>query len=216
MISDDFLLHLRSAQQIASSIQAQLASAGSDRDCDHRQTLASRADSPAISEPAEWGNESSRRIPNIVLGQYAIRSALATLSPSLAMSYEQVQSDLSDPYRSSWAGTAHEIREVLINLLRTLAPDEVVESQAWYSQEKGSVGPTQKQRARYIMLQNGAGSREQEVVQNAVSSEDRIATLVRATYSRSSDAAHRTKDRVEVERIARYFDALAHDLLDIK
>ena len=42
-----------------------------------------------------------------------------------------------------------------------------------------------------------------------------IGDLVRATYTRASDAAHRTKDRREVRRIVRYFEAFAHDLLDL-
>lgn len=144
-----------------------------------------------------------------------IHAALLLVSEPLASSYAQVKRDLQDVSRSSWAGSAHEIREVLSQMLRMLAPDESVEHQDWYVQDEGTRGPTQKQRARYILGQRNAGSREQETAKHAVDTEDRIADLVRAIYSRSSDAAHRSKDQVEVSRIVTYFDAVARDLLNV-
>jgi len=145
-----------------------------------------------------------------------IYKALLGLSEPLAKSYMQVKIDLEDDSRSSWAGTAHEIREVLATLLRILAPDADVISQTWYYQEEKTSGPTQKQRVRYILQENGAGSKEKEVVDLATKLEEMIGDIVRATYSRASDAAHRFKARKEVARIVKYFDAFANDLLDLE
>ena len=46
--------------------------------------------------------------------------------------------------------------------------------------------------------------------------EEVIGGIVRATYSRASDAAHRFKARKEAARIVKCFDAFASDLLDIE
>lgn len=144
-----------------------------------------------------------------------IQTALAKISPALGRSYSQVNSDLLDKNRKSWAGTAHEIREVLTTLLRTLAPEDDVIKQSWYKQEKDSSGPTQKQRVRFILLQRGAGSKKIEAVAEVSDLDDLIANIVRATYSRASDAAHGLKERQEVIRIVDYFDVFALDLLDL-
>lgn len=144
-----------------------------------------------------------------------IYRALANLSEPLAKSYAQVKTDLQDSSRLSWSGTAHEIREVLATMLRLMAPDALVTARSWYRQEPNTCGPTQKQRVRYILEQHGAGSKEREVVEQVTSLEDRIGSLVRATYSRASDAAHRSKNRKEVSRIVNYFEAFAHDLLNL-
>src|SRR5512138_3260970 len=84
--------------------------------------------------------------PTIPASGSEIFKALSRLSEPLANSYIQVKMDLDDSSRSSWAGTAHEIREVLTTLLRILAPDEKVTAQKWYRQEEKTSGPTQKQR----------------------------------------------------------------------
>jgi hypothetical protein len=126
-----------------------------------------------------------------------------------------VKVDLEDVTRTSWAGAAHEIREIVATLLRLQAPDAEVIRQPWYRQEPNTSGPTQKQRVRYILQQQGAGSKQREVVQEISVLEERIGDLVRATYSRASDAAHRMKGRTEAVRVFRYFEAFAHDLLNL-
>jgi hypothetical protein len=142
--------------------------------------------------------------------------ALNELSEPLASSYLQVKKDLDSPSRISWAGTAHEIREILATLLRLLAPDGEVKTQKWYAQEPNTSGPTQKQRVRLILQRNGAGSKAEEVVTQVVRLEDMLGDLVRATYSRASDAAHRFKTKREVKRILTYFEAFATDLLNLE
>lgn len=146
----------------------------------------------------------------------ALYHALLDISESLGNSYMQVRLDLDDPTRTSWAGTAHEIREILTTLLRLKAPDSEVKAKAWYRPEPNTSGPTQKQRVRYILQELGGGSKQVEVAEQISMIEDKIGDLVRATYSRASDAAHRMKGRTEAKRLLRYFEAFAHDLLNLE
>ena len=137
------------------------------------------------------------------------------MSEPLASKYAQVKLDVGTTDRLSWSGSAHEIREVLRGLLETLAPNQAVATELWYVQDESMSGPTPKQRVRYILRTRGSGSKEQKVAEQVDVMEDKIGDLVRATYTRASDVAHQTKDRREVRRIVRYFEAFAHDLLDL-
>jgi len=142
--------------------------------------------------------------------------ALNNISTTLGNSYSQVITDIQDAQRVSWAGTAHEVREIIATLLRTIAPDDKVKKESWYKQETNTSGPTQKQRVHYILKTRNAHSKELEVVEQITKLEDMIEDLVRATYSRASDAAHTHKSRTEVVRLLRYFEAFALDLLNIE
>ena len=144
-----------------------------------------------------------------------IYNALALLSQGLANSYAQVKTDLNDTSRVSWAGTSHEIREILRSVLEILAPDTEVKAQSWYKPEKDAKGPTQKQKALYILRKRNAGSKIQEVAAQVDTLEEMVAKLVRSLYSRASDAAHGMKDRGESRRILNYFEAFIYDLLDL-
>ena len=141
--------------------------------------------------------------------------ALLNLSEPLARSYLQIRLDLIDGDRISWAGTAHEIREILRGILHILAPDAVVKEQPWYVQDRNTSGPTQKQKTRYILEQRRSGSKEQEVVQQVETIEEMVGNLVRGMYNRASDAAHGFKGHKEAQHLFRYFVAFAHDLLDL-
>ncbi len=144
-----------------------------------------------------------------------IYDALLQISEPLANCYAQVKMDINDQSRLSWVGTAHEIRHLISILLQKLAPDVDVISQSWYEQDKNTSGPTQRQRVRYILGQHNAGSKEQKVTEQIVNLDEMVERLVRAIYCRASDAAHRFKSREEIIRILRYFDAFAHDLLNL-
>lgn len=144
-----------------------------------------------------------------------IYKALLDISIPLGRSYLQVKMDIQDPHRHSWAGTAHEIRQIISSLLEALAPDTEVRKQPWYTQEKASKGPTQKQRAQYIIRKRKAGSNEEKIVKLSANLDDWIGNLVRETYSRASDAAHRFKEQKEAIKILRYFEAFAEDLLNL-
>lgn len=89
-------------------------------------------------------------------------------------------------------------------------------AQPGWQPEKGMTSPTQKQKVIYILSGHGAGSKEEEVVKQVNTIEERVGNLVRAIYSRASNAAHGTKDKKEVGRILNYFEAFAHDLLDLE
>lgn len=149
------------------------------------------------------------------VGSATIRAALEAIAPELGHSYDQVLEDIEDRSRRSWAGTAHEIRELLAELLRHLGPDEDVQAESWYKQDPNTRGPTQRQRVRYILEQQRAGSKKRDVVKEMSIIEDRVGGLVRATYNRASDAAHRFKGRREAIRILRYFEVFSRDLLDL-
>lgn len=166
-------------------------------------------------DPAPTTDRVSAEVPATRYVRNDIYEALLKVSVPLASKYAQAKTDLEDDHRLSWSGSAHEIREVLRGLLEVLAPDADVTAQSWYKQDKSASGPTQKQRVRYVLRERGAGSKEQKVTEHVDFVEDRVGDLVRATYTRASDAAHRTKDRTEVRRIVRYFEAFAHDLLDL-
>jgi len=90
-----------------------------------------------------------------------------------------------------------------------------VKKTPWYSPETDDGRPTHKQRVKCILQSRRAGSNEREVTEQVDMIEERIANLVRSTYSRASDAAHRGKRRSEAGRILNYFEAFAHDLLDL-
>lgn len=144
-----------------------------------------------------------------------ILSALRTIAQPLASSYVQIAADFEDETRISWAGTAHEIRELLRKILEHLAPSIEVEQQEWYKLEPHTSGPTQKQRVKYILLKQGGDSRQQKVAQDIEVIEARTGALVRDVYGRASDAAHRSKNKTEAFKLLRYFEAFAYDLLDI-
>lgn len=144
-----------------------------------------------------------------------IHAALDTISPSLANSYTQIYLDLSTTERVSWAGTAQEIREVLLGILHNLAPDDEVKEQEWFAKQAEDGRPTHRQRVRFILRKRKAGSNEQAVAENAAIVDEMVERLVRETYTRASGAAHGIKDRTETRRILGYFEAFAHDLLDL-
>jgi len=192
MMKADALTNARQVFQLASRLQAEVTKSGF------------------------WPGVQKKNVPTSPSALGEIYTALLAISEPLARSYVQVKNDLKDETRCSWAGTAHEIRELLATLLREMAPDDAVASQPWYKQDSNTSGPTQKQRVRYIMEHQKAGSKQAEVVQEVGNIEEMICNVVRAMYSRASDAAHRFKDRREVNRIMRYFDTFAVDLLNLE
>ncbi|MCB8945512.1 MAG: hypothetical protein H6658_17315 [Ardenticatenaceae bacterium] len=172
----------------------------------------------AITEPKQRFRPVKHKTQSQVEDQLRfnkIYQALLAISDDLANSYMQAKTDLDNDSRFSWAGSAHEIRQVLASMLWLLAPDSEVCSQSWYKKTPDTSGPTQKQRVRYILQMRNGGSKEREVLDHVTSLEKMIEDLVRSTYARASDAAHRFKAKDEVSRIMRYFEAFAFDLLNL-
>lgn len=146
----------------------------------------------------------------------AVSRSLRAVSPSIAASHEQVLADLSALNRTSWAGTAHELREAVTWLLRILALDESVVSQDWYKQDRQSEGPTLRQRVRYIRQEPRSSSKLENVAREYDLVDQSIEKPVRAVYSRASDSAQGEKDRDEVVRVLNHFHAFAADLIDVR
>jgi len=142
-----------------------------------------------------------------------IEQLLRDLSSPVADSYVQVASDLASDSRLTWMGTAHEIREMLRGVLDTLAPIDSVKKAEWYKQELGTNGPTQKQKVRYISEQKKAGSAEKKLTNDLGVIEEKVEAFARDMYGRSSDAAHRSKDKTEAFKLMKYFEAFAFDIL---
>lgn len=163
------------------------------------------------------------RVPSSVNTQYKVDIykddkiflALKEKSEDLANMYAQVKVDIESNDRLCWVGTAHEVREVLTQLLRLLAPDEHVKKQSWYEQEPLTSGPTQRQRVIYITKNRNTSTNEKEVLKKISCIDEMVGGLVRSTYARASDAAHGSTSRQEVMKILKYFDAFAFDLLDL-
>jgi hypothetical protein len=148
-----------------------------------------------------------------------IYTALSRVDQRCADYYAQAYLDLADLTRVSWIGTAHQVREALATVLRTLAPDDQVKAMPWFKVQSDDGRPTHKQRVRYILQHRGAGSAEREVAEQIDLIEERVENIggiVRSTYTRASVAAHIGAERREAIRILRYFEAFAHDLLDLE
>lgn len=153
---------------------------------------------------------------SVSVGDNSIVDALAKISESLVAGYQQVHKDLADESRISWRGPADEIREVLRELLESLAPDDAVKKASWYKQEPNTEGPTQAQRAKFALEQRAAQSHRVNAAQETVNLvEQSVSRLVRKTFQRANNAAHTSQDRDEVKRILGYFDLLAKDLLGL-
>lgn len=144
-----------------------------------------------------------------------IFKALKKNNEQLAKSYYQSKCDLSDDQRISWSGTAHEIREILRILLNDLAPDDKIVNEKWYKQMPNCSGPTQSQKVKYILINRKTGSKISEVTEKVDLIDDKICSFIRSVYNRASDAAHRLKEKEEIEKIMRYFEAFCYDLLEI-
>jgi len=141
-----------------------------------------------------------------------IISNLDALVPSAALSYKQATLDLKDDSRVSFRGPALELRETLREVLDHLAPDSEVTTAPGYIQEKERVGPTMKQKVRFIMKKKGTRSSSDAPEETVTAFEEAIAALTRAVYDRSSKAAHVASERQTVVQLRRYVVAILHDI----
>jgi hypothetical protein len=156
----------------------------------------------------------------VTAGHSSIESRiLATLQrmlPHSALSYHQALLDLADNKRSSYRGTATELREVVREVLDHLAPDEEVMKSVGFRLEKDRKGPTMKQKARFILKARGMGETARKAPEDAVGLlEDQIASLARSTYERGSASTH-SATRIETVRYFKgYADAVLAELLQV-
>jgi hypothetical protein len=143
-----------------------------------------------------------------------IIAKLDVLVPSAALSYKQAVLDLKDNDRISFRGPALELREALREILDHLAPDDDVTAAPGYVQEKERIGPTMKQKVRFIMRKKGKRSSSDAPEQAATAFEEAIAALTRAVYERSSKAAHAASERQTVIQLRRYVLAILHEITE--
>lgn len=143
-----------------------------------------------------------------------IIAKLDVLVPSAALSYKQAVLDLKDGSRVSFRGPALELREALREILDHLAPDSDVTAAPGYAQEKERIGPTMKQKVRFIMKKKGKRSSTDAPEQAATAFEEAIAALTRAVYEQSSKAAHAASERQTVIQLRRYVLAILHEITE--
>lgn len=146
----------------------------------------------------------------------AILTTLDSTVPTAAISYRQAISNLQ-VQQISYRGTAAELREVLREVLDYLAPDRAVQSSAGFRLESGRTQPTMKQKVRFILRSRNRGATATEAPEEAASIVDEgIASLVRATYNRSSASTHTMGEGYsETSQIKRYLDSVLCELLEI-
>jgi hypothetical protein len=173
-------------------------------------SVAALAAPPLAQRAHSAGSQSLSREETLIL------ETLQSLVPSAAASYRQGLTDLLNPDRLSYRGTAAEFRESLRETLDQLAPDADVERQDWYRPEQGQTSPTMKQKTAHILI-----SRERNKTQRGSAEkmlgliEELSGEVMRAVYNRAALATHVHQSRAEVQRTKRYVDTMLFDLLEI-
>jgi hypothetical protein len=146
----------------------------------------------------------------------AILETLEGMIPSAGASYKQVLLDLQHKGRVSNRGTAAELREVLREVLDTLAPDDAVAAGPGFKLEPQRKGPTMAQKVRFILRARDAPEPARETAENAAAIVDQsIATLGRSVYTRGAMSVHTARTLQEVRNFKMYADAVLGELLEI-
>jgi hypothetical protein len=136
--------------------------------------------------------------------------------PSANISYRQALVDLQDDTRVSFRGPALELREVLREVLDHMAPDKNVLAGPGFQLEKNRLGPTMKQKVRYVLRARGVGKTKAGSPEDSASAIDAIVSdLTRSVYDLGSLATHVASERRQVVQVKRYIDAVLHDILDV-
>jgi hypothetical protein len=175
---------------------------------------------PKVEIAAETSKIKARPTPPNVFTPSRLESnILATLDrlvPTAGLSYRQVLQDLQSPGRTSYRGTAAEVREILREILDHLAPDGDVMNAPGFKLETGRMGPTMRQKAKFILKARGLGDTLLKTSQGAVEIvEDGIAALARSVYDRGSVSTHLGSSRREIATVKTYTDAVLAELLQI-
>jgi hypothetical protein len=146
-----------------------------------------------------------------------IIATLQQLVPSAALSYEQALRDLTDSTgRLSFRGTANELREALRETVDHLAPDEDVMAAQGFQLERDQTGPTQRQKVRHILRSRRLPEAARRTPEDAVSLiEDRMGSLARASYTRTSLSTHIASTEHEVRQLKMYVDGVLAELLQV-
>lgn len=146
---------------------------------------------------------------------------LRDLDRDLADSYEQAVLDIQEPARMSYRGPAAELREVLTGVLHILAPNPRVEATDWYREarrfgNRTEPTPTRAERIKFILRERTKGSAITQAGESFMSSvEERLASVVNATYKRGSAATHGGTEREELIQLLPYVNAILRELLPV-
>lgn len=144
----------------------------------------------------------------------AIIATLQQMLPRAAASYSQALSDLSGPARTSYRGTALELRETVRDVLDHLAPDEEVMASPGFHLESDRNRPTMKQKARFILKARHAPSGAMSAPLEAIDLiDEHAASVARAAYERGSVVTHVPSTLDEVKELKPYVDSVLAELL---
>jgi len=142
---------------------------------------------------------------------------LALLDSSLADSYLQVVSDLSQPHRISYLGPLAELQAIITGLLPKLAPDHQVSP--WLADmseapDNGGGRPSRAQTVRFIIYQHspiGNGNPTARALDNLL--DNMLPGFISNWYRRALSGHPADSGRDEAIRIFRYADSLLRELL---
>lgn len=147
-----------------------------------------------------------------------ILETVSKLVPSAGLSYQQALSDLGQKVsRSSYRGTANELRECLREVIDHMAPDKNITAEPGYKTEPNCVGPTQRQRIRFILNARGMSDTTMKSPMDASSTVDAMVShLGRSIFQRTNLAAHVSSAKKEILRLKAYVDLILCELLEIE
>ncbi len=146
--------------------------------------------------------------------EQAIVETLDGLVPTAAASYKQALNDLRDSRRSSFRGTASELRECVREVLDHLAPDDEVAGGPNFKLEANQTKPTMKQKARFILRARKVAEGARQVPEESVGLIDEsVASLPRLLYNQGSLSTHVSQTRTQVAQLKVYTDAILAELL---
>lgn len=147
--------------------------------------------------------------------EHRIVNTLTELVPAAAASYQQALQDLEHP-RSSYRGTAVEMREALRETLDHLAPNSAVTSSEGFRLERDRSKPTYKQKVRYLLKSRDVSKTARAAPEGNVDLiEELTGSLTRATYERGSLATHTAPTEGETRQLKMYVDSVLAELLEI-
>lgn len=158
---------------------------------------------------------SPKRLANIQPIEQKIIDTITKIVPSASLSYQQAIADLGQPIvRTSYRGTAVELRESLRETLDYLSPDEEIMKEPGFKLEPKQTKPTMKQKVRFILKSRGYGDSKRTPTEKATEIIDELfGQITRAIYDRASLATHKKSERDEAEKIKRYVDVVLLELL---
>jgi hypothetical protein len=164
----------------------------------------------------EGQRRNANHAPHTTPLETGIIVTLERMLPHTMLSYRQVIADLAGPARFSYRGTATELREVVREVLDHLAPDGDVMKAPGFKLEKDRLGPTMKQKARFILKARGVGDSSRTAPEQSVELlEDQTASLARSVYERGSASTHAATLKAQVLSFKGYADAVLAELLQL-